>query len=390
MTAHAAPNPAPHEGLKVLELARILAGPWAGQVLADLGATVIKVESPNGDDTRTWGPPFVEQGADRSAAYFYACNRGKRCIALDFNNAEDLAFVQDLASQADVIIENFKVGGLQAFGLDYETVAQTNPGIVYASITGFGQTGPYAHRTGYDYLLQAMSGLMSITGAPDGEPQKVGVAVTDLFTGLYAVIGIQAALAARQTTGLGQHIDLSLFDAATAMLANQATNYLASGTSPTRLGNAHPNIVPYQVFDVADGQLVIAVGNDGQFSKLCTVLNVPGLAGHVRYLTNANRVENRATLIPTLSTATLRWTRDALLDALEQVGVPAAPINSVEDVLNDPQIKARGLLVDPGAMPGLRTPIVFSHSALSLARPVRGLDADGKAIRKTGWSCEET
>ncbi len=363
----------PLKGLKVLELARILAGPWAGQVLADLGATVIKVEGPKGDDTRTWGPPFVEQGEDTSAAYFYACNRGKRSIAVDLKSAEGQAFVKGLAAEADVLIENFKVGGLARFGLDYDSVRKTNPRIVYASITGFGQDGPYASRAGYDYLLQAMSGLMSITGEPDREPQKVGVAVTDLFTGLYAVIGVQAALAERERSGEGQLIDLSLFDAATAMLANQATNYLASGTSPTRLGNAHPNIVPYQVFAVSDGSLVIAAGNDGQYQRLCTVLGRGDLMQDPRFATNAGRVTARDMLVPMLQESIATWTRDALLAALEGATVPAAPINSVADVLHDPQIVARQMIVEPEGIAGLRSPLKFSRSPLALDKTAPAL-----------------
>lgn len=356
----------PLKGLKVLELARILAGPWAGQTLADLGATVIKVESPAGDDTRTWGPPFVERDGDRSAAYFYACNRGKTSVAVDLKTPKGQAYVQELAADADVLIENFKVDGLKRFGLDYESVAEANPGIIYASITGFGQDGPYASRAGYDYLLQAMAGIMSVTGEPEREPQKVGVAVTDLFTGLYAVIGVQAALAERAQSGKGQHIDLSLFDPATAMLANQATNFLASGASPTRLGNAHPNIVPYQMFQVADGALVIAAGNDGQYQRLCGVLGVAELGDDPAYATNGARVGAREVLIARLQPLVKAWKRDDLLEALEAATVPAAPINTVEDVLNDPQIAARGMVVEPEGIAGLRTPIRFSRSGLSL------------------------
>ena len=358
----------PLAGLRVLELARILAGPWAGQVLADLGATVIKVESPQGDDTRQWGPPFIDGPGDRSAAYFHACNRGKTSLVADLRDPEDRARVQALAREADVVIENFKVGGLEGFGLDYSSVMAVNPRIVYASITGFGQTGPYATRAGYDYLLQAMSGLMAITGEPDGQPQKVGVAVTDLFTGLYAVIAIQAALAERERSGRGQHIDLSLFDCSLAMLANQAMNQLA-GASPSRLGNAHPNIVPYQVFETADGAIVIAAGNDGQFRRLCTVLELETVADDPRHATNAGRVEARDTLVPTLEAATRRRSRDALLSALEAATVPAAPINSVAEALADPQSVARRMVVEPGGVPGIRTPLVFSRSPLALDRP---------------------
>ncbi|MEM1289307.1 MAG: CaiB/BaiF CoA-transferase family protein [Pseudomonadota bacterium] len=355
----------PLKGLKVLELARILAGPWAGQVLADLGATVIKVESPLGDDTRSWGPPFIDRDGDRSAAYFYACNRGKQAVAADFKNDDDLRFVTELAGEADVLIENFKVGGLDKYGLDYGAVSKRNPRIIYASITGFGQNGPYADRPGYDFLLQAMSGLMSITGDAAGEPQKVGVAVTDLFTGLYAVIGIQAALHERQKSGRGQHIDLSLFDAATAMLANQATNYLASGESPHRMGNAHPNIVPYQVFHAMDGPLVIAVGNDEQFKRLCDVLGRQDLALDSRFQTNAGRVAARDKLIAALESEIVSWQKDKLLTALEKATIPAAPVNTVADALNDPQLIERDMLIEPDAISGLRTPLQFSRSSLA-------------------------
>jgi crotonobetainyl-CoA:carnitine CoA-transferase CaiB-like acyl-CoA transferase len=377
---------APLEGLKVLELARILAGPWAGQTLADLGATVIKVESPQGDDTRSWGPPFIERGADNSAAYYYACNRGKRSIALDFKDNDDLAFAKALAAEADVVIENFKVGGLARFGLDYPSLAKANPRIVYASISGFGQTGPYAHKPGYDYMIQAMAGIMSVTGDPHGEPQKVGVAVADLFTGLYAVVGIQAALAERDRSGVGQHVDLSLFESATAMLANQAMNCLASGTSPTRLGNAHPNIVPYQVFQVRDGSLVIAAGNDGQYRRMCELLERTDLSSDPRFATNGSRVEHRDALVSELQKTLMAWKRDELLHALEKATVPAAPINTVEDVLSDPQIAARGMLIEPEDTQGLRTPITFSRSSLALDKAAPKHHEGGDAIRRSGWN----
>ncbi len=381
---------APLKGLKVLELARILAGPWAGQTLADLGATVIKVESPQGDDTRSWGPPFIERGADNSAAYYYACNRGKRSIALDFKDADDLAFAKALAAEADVVIENFKVGGLARFGLDYPSLAKANPCIVYASISGFGQTGPYAHKPGYDYMIQAMAGIMSVTGDRHGEPQKVGVAVADLFTGLYAVVGIQAALAERDRSGVGQHVDLSLFESATAMLANQAMNCLASGTSPTRLGNAHPNIVPYQVFQVRDGALVIAAGNDGQYRRMCELIERTDLSSDPRFATNGSRVEHRDALVGELQKTLMAWGRDELLDALEKATVPAAPINTVEDVLSDPQIAARGMLIEPEETQGLRTPITFSRSSLALDKAAPKHDEDGNAIRCSGWGERES
>lgn len=369
----------------MLELARILAGPWAGQTLADLGATVIKVESPSGDDTRTWGPPFVERGGERSAAYFYACNRGKHSIALDFKDTDDLAFAHELAAKADVVIENFKVGGLKRFGLDYASVAAHNPRVVYASITGFGQTGPYAHKPGYDYMIQAMAGIMSVTGEPEREPQKVGLAVADLFTGLYATIGIQAALAERARSGLGQHIDASLFESATAMLANQATNYLASGTTPTRMGNAHPNIVPYQLFHVADGSLVIAAGNDGQYQRLCGVLDRLDLGNDPRFASNGARVEHRDLLVCDLSDTLASWTLTELLEALEEANVPAAPINSVADVLNDPHLAVRGMVISPDGTSAVRTPLAFSRSPLNLQRTAPLLDSSETIVRQEGW-----
>ncbi|WP_170423726.1 CaiB/BaiF CoA transferase family protein [Ruegeria arenilitoris] len=367
---------APLQGLKVIELARILAGPWIGQTLADLGADVLKVESPEGDDTRKWGPPFIERDGDKTAAYFHAANRGKDSIALDFREEGDRANLLDLIRDADVLIENFKVGGLKKFGLDYDSVKEINPGLIYASVTGFGQDGPYAHRAGYDFLIQGMSGIMDLTGDPQGEPQKIGVAFADIFTGLYGVIGIQAALAERERSGLGQHVDLSLLDCMTGVLANQAMNYLASGQCPTRLGNAHPNIVPYQVFPVADGHIIIACGNDHQYASLCRILGLTELIDDARYSSNADRVANRAELTDALTQACQKWSKADLLAALEQNGVPGGPINSVQEALSDPQIQHRGMQIAPEGVPGLRTPIRFSRSALSLdkasaKRPVR-------------------
>ncbi|UIJ70732.1 CaiB/BaiF CoA-transferase family protein [Aurantimonas sp. HBX-1] len=360
---------APHAGLKVLELARILAGPWIGQTLADLGADVIKVESPAGDDTRGWGPPFVEREGERTAAYFHACNRGKRSVVADFTTPEGQELVRSLAAEADVLIENFKVGGLSRFGLDYQSLKRVNPRLVYCSVTGFGQDGPYAGRAGYDFMIQGMGGIMSLTGEPDGEPQKIGVAFADIFTGLYGTIAIQAALADRARTGQGQFVDMALFDCMAGVLANQALNYLASGIVPSRLGNAHPNIVPYQVFPVADGHLIIACGNDRQFGRLCTVLGRDDLAGDERYRTNETRVAHRDTLVAQLAAATGGFTRDALLSALEAVGVPAGPINDVAEVFADPQIVHRGMQIAPQGLPGVRTPIRFGTAPLSLDRP---------------------
>ena len=378
---------APLKGLKVLELARILAGPLVGQTLADLGATVIKVESPTGDDTRTWGPPFIDREDEDtpSAAYFYSCNRGKHSVTADLRTDEGRDFVRSLAQDADVLIENFKVGGLSKYGLDYASLSELNPALVYCSITGFGQTGPYAERAGYDYLIQGMSGLMSITGDPDGEPQKVGVAVTDIYTGLYSVIAIQAALAARRDTGLGQHIDMSLFDSGTAALANQSMNFLSTGVSPKRMGNQHPNIVPYEVFPVSDGDIIIAAGNDSQFQKLCDVLDRADLATDPAYRTNSGRVSNRKTLVPLLKEATRHWTKTGLLDALKARKVPASPINTVEEVFSDPQILHRGMEVQPQGVPGVRTPISYSRSELTLDKTAPKLGEHTDLILKSGW-----
>ncbi|MDT4841991.1 Acetyl-CoA:oxalate CoA-transferase [compost metagenome] len=377
-------NSAPLLGLKVVELARILAGPWIGQTLADLGAEVIKVESPQGDDTRTWGPPFIERpdgrgGTEKVAAYFHAANRGKSSVTCDFGNPEDLARVRALIAEADVVIENFKVGGLKKFGLDYESVAALNPRIVYASVTGFGQSGPRAENPGYDFLIQGMCGIMDLTGERNGEPQKVGVAWTDIFTGLYGVIGIQAALAERERSGLGQHVDLALLDVGVAVLANQAMNYLAAGTVPRRMGNTHPNIVPYQVFPAADGHLIIACGNDRQFAALCSMLGLDGVSDHPAYATNPARVENREALSALIAEKTRLRPKVELIAGLEKAGVPGGPINTVAEAINDPQIQARELRIDPQGLPGLRTPILLSRSPLALERaaPVLGAGSWG-------------
>ncbi len=382
--------PKPLSGIRVLELARILAGPWIGQTLADLGADVVKVERPGaGDDTRTWGPPFVEaaDGGDLSAAYFHACNRGKRSIAIDFETPDGQAIIRKLASHADVLIENFKVGGLKKYGLDYESLKAVNPRLVYCSVTGFGQNGPYAERAGYDFMIQAMGGIMDLTGAPDGEPQKIGVAFADIFTGVYGVIGIQAALRQRDLTGEGAHVDMALLDTQVSVLANQALNYLVSGNVPRRLGNAHPNIVPYQVFPVADGHVVVAVGNDGQFRKFCQVLGEPMLADNPDYATNPLRVKHRAPLCARLADLTVNFTRDALLSGLEKAGVPAGPINRVADVFQDAQVVARGMRVElanadaaAGSVPSVRSPIMINGEAMVASRPSPRLGADTEAV----------
>ena len=373
----------PLKGLKVLELARILAGPWAGQILADLGADVIKVESPKGDDTRRWGPPFVSNpdGAE-DAAYFHSCNRGKRSVVVDFTSDEGLAALKELARDADVVIENFKLGGLKKFGLDYESLAEINPKLVYCSITGFGQNGPYAPRPGYDFIIQGMSGIMDLTGAPDGPPQKIGVAFADIFTGVYAVIGIQAALAQRDKTGRGQHIDMALLDTMVGVLGNQAMNYLASGACPTRIGNAHPNIAPYEVFPTTDSWFILAVGNDEQFERFCEIMGLGALPEDERFATNAARVANRESLSPLIEEATRTWTRDALLEELERKNVPAGPINTVEQALHDPQIAARDMLrhvpraEDGAEIATVPTPIRFSDASLEIKAPSPLLGAD--------------
>ncbi len=376
----------PLAGLKVVELARILAGPWAGQILADLGAEVIKVEAPEGDDTRRWGPPFLTREGETTAAYFHAANRGKRSVICDFRTPEGQEFVRELIAEADILIENFKVGGLAKYGLDYDSLRAVNPRLIYCSVTGFGQDGPYAHRAGYDYIVQGMSGLMSVTGPADGEPQKVGVAVTDVFTGIYAATGILAAVHQRNTTGLGQRVDLALFDVATAVMANQAMNYLATGVSPKRMGNAHPNLVPYAVFPCSDGFAILATGNDAQYQKLCKILNVQELATDPRFLTNADRIAHREAITDLISAQTRGWTRADLLAACEAAGVPAGPINEMADVFADPQIVARGMQIAPGGVPGVRLPIVFSGAELALDRPSPKLgehDAEVRASLKS-------
>ncbi len=360
---------APLKGIRVIELARILAGPWAGQTLADLGADVIKVEAPEGDDTRRWGPPFVENGGEKTAAYFHSANRGKRGITCDFRTAEGQELVRKLVADADVVIENFKVGGLAKYGLDWESLRKVNPRLVYCSITGFGQDGPYAHRAGYDFIIQGMSGLMSVTGAPDGQPQKVGVAVTDIFTGVYAATGILAALIQRGRTGEGQQVDMALLDVATSIMANQAMNYLASGKVPGMMGNAHPNLAPYAVFDCKDGWLILATGNDGQYQRLCKILGLGDMATAPEYRTNADRIANREEMTRRITAATKTWSKVDLLAACEAEGVPAGPINSLDEVFADPQVIARKLQIAPEGLPGLRSPMTFSGAELALDRP---------------------
>lgn len=340
--------------IKVLDLSRVLAGPWASQILADLGAEVIKVERPKvGDDTRSWGPPFLRdtKGEETTeSAYFLCTNRGKKSVCIDMKSQQGQENIRQLADGCDVVLENFKVGSAATFGIDYATLSARNPKLVYCSITGFGQNGPYKDRPGYDFLVQAMGGLMSVTGQPDGTPgagpQKVGVALTDIMTGLYATIGIQAALAERERSGLGQFVDLALLDVTAATLANQASNYLVGGMVPTRMGNAHPNVVPYQSFVAADGHLIVAVGNDAQFGRFVEALGLSELAQDTRFVTNGSRVANRDTLVPLLQRAMLERRKDEWLEILEACKVPAGPINSVEEVFADPQIQARGMQVE--------------------------------------------
>ncbi|MBK4721746.1 CoA transferase [Azospirillum sp. YIM DDC1] len=376
--------PGPLSHVRVLELSRVLAGPWAAQTLADLGADVIKVERPGaGDDTRAWGPPW----AGEESAYFLSTNRGKRSITIDFERPEGQELVRKLAAQADVVIENFKVGGLVKYGLDYDSLKAINPGLVYCSITGFGQDGPYAKRAGYDFMIQGMGGLMSITGQPDAEagggPVKVGVAVTDVFTGLYATIGVLGALAHRERTGEGQWVNLALLDVQVAVLANQAMNYLVGGKAPQRLGNAHPNIVPYQAFATLDGHIILAVGNDGQFAKFCQVAGRPELAQDPRYATNPARVANRKELVPILELLLEQRTSRDWLSALEAVGVPCGPINDVSQVFADPHVRARHIHQDlphptAGTVPTVASPIRYSATPIehTVAPPTLGQHTD--------------
>jgi len=367
------PN-APLAGLKVVELARVLAGPFCGQILADLGADVIKVESPEGDGTRLWGPPWVERTdasgkVHREAAYYHACNRGKRSIIADFGDAGDLARVKALCVEADVVIENFKTGSLAKFGLDYASLAAANPALVYCSITGFGQTGPRAHEAGYDFVVQGMSGFMSLTGEPEAHPVKMGISISDLSTGVWAANGIQAALLMRARTGRGQQVDISLMDSSVALLANQASYYFTTGHNPPRMGNAHAQVAPYGVFAVSDGHVILAPANDGLFHKLMDLLGLSHLSTDPRFAANADRTANAKALDAEIAVATAGWTKQGLLDACHAAGVPAGPINRLDEVFADPQVIARGLRIDLGGMAGVRSPFVFSDAELALDRP---------------------
>jgi len=368
--------PPPLKGVRVIELARILAGPWAGQLLADLGADVVKIESPEGDDTRKWGPPFVtgHDGAPMSAAYYHSCNRGKRSIVVDFSTPEGAETIRKLAADADVLIENFKLGGLKKYGLDYDSLKAVNPRLIYCSITGFGQTGPYAPRAGYDFIVQAMAGMMSITGEPGREPQKAGVAISDIFTGLYSVVAIQAALRHAEKTGEGQYIDMALYDTEISTLGNQNLNYLVSGKSPVQMGNAHMNIAPYEVVPVRDGHIILAVGNDGQFAKFCAVVGLDAMPADPAYSTNAARVANRVALRATIIETLKTLDRDPLLAKLEVAGVPSSPINTIGQMFADPQTIARGMRLDlddghGNTLPSVRAPMLMSATPLVYDRP---------------------
>jgi crotonobetainyl-CoA:carnitine CoA-transferase CaiB-like acyl-CoA transferase len=390
--------------IRVLDLSRVLAGPWAGQILADLGAEVIKVERPGvGDDTRHWGPPFLKdaQGENTSeAAYYLSANRNKQSLTVDFTQAEGQRLVREMVAKADILIENFKVGGLAAYGLDYAALKELNPKLIYCSITGFGQDGPYAKRAGYDFMIQGLGGLMSLTGRADDEagagPVKVGVALTDILTGLYSSAAILAALASRDQTGNGQHIDMALLDVQVACLANQAMNYLTTGVAPRRLGNAHPNIVPYQDFPTADGDIILTVGNDGQFRKFCEVAGLAALAIDPRFSTNQARVAHRAELIPLIRQATVFKTTAEWLAALEQAGVPCGPINDLQQVFADPQVQARGLRVElphplAGSVPQVASPIRLSATPVQYrnAPPLLGEHTEQVLQQWLGLSLEQ-
>ncbi|OGS51546.1 MAG: CoA-transferase [Erythrobacter sp. RIFCSPHIGHO2_12_FULL_63_10] len=365
---------APLAGLKVVELARVLAGPFAGQILADLGADVIKVESPDGDGTRQWGPPWIERdGPDgevhRDAAYYHACNRGKRSIVADFTDTAQLTQVKALCAGADVVLENFKTGSLAKFELDYAALATSNPRLVYCSITGFGQDGPRAHEAGYDFVIQAMSGFMALTGEPQGQPMKMGISISDLVTGLYAVIGVQAALAMRERTGSGQHVDMALLDCSVGLLASQALHYLVTGQNPPRMGNAHAQVSAYGMFPASDGPIILSPANDGLFGKLLHMLGRDDLLGDARFASNEARLANRAELDALIAAETSRHPREWLLEQCHAAGIPAGPIHSIDQVFADPQVIARGMKLELGGLPTVRSPFTFSDAELALDAP---------------------
>jgi len=380
----------PLEHIRVLDLSRVLAGPWASQMLADFGAEVIKIERPGeGDDTRGWGPPFITNadGSRGEAAYYLSANRGKKSVAVDMAKPEGQRLIRELAAKSDILLENFKVGGLKKYGLDYQSLRPANPKLIYCSITGFGQDGPYARRAGYDFMIQGMGGIMSITGVADGEPGggpvKCGVAFADLFTGLYSVSGILAALVHRERSGEGQYIDIALLDTQVAVLANQGLNYLVSGASPARLGNAHPNIVPYQTFATKDGHIIITVGTDRQFREFCRIAELGALADDPRFSNNRQRVENRANLVALIAKAMITRTTQAWIDALEAAAIPCGPINSIEQVFADRQVLHRGMKVeltrgDGVKTPGIANPVRFERTPVGYERaaPLLGADTD--------------
>jgi len=384
----------PLDGTLVLDLSRVLAGPWASQALADLGARVIKVERPGqGDDTRSWGPPYLESGDNKESAYFLSANRGKESIAIDFKDPRGQSILRELARKADILIENYKVDGLKAYGLDYDSIQEINPAIVYCSISGFGQTGPYAKKPGYDFMIQAMSGLMSITGTE--KPTKVGVAVSDLITGLYATVGILGAYTRARETGQGEFVDVSLLDSQLATLANQGSNYLVSGESPGLSGNAHPNIVPYQVFETADEPIVVAVGNDGQFLSLCKAIDCEDLSSDLRFITNSVRVQNRSALVPLIAVELLKHPATYWLEELEDCGIPVGPVNSIAEAFADPHVIDRQTVVqleraDLGAVPTVRSPVRFQNCKVDEGRAPPALGDSTEAIlREIGLSESE-
>ncbi len=377
----------PLQGFRVIDLSRILAGPWASQMLADLGAEVIKLERPgSGDDTRGWGPPYMPDESGRAtaeAAYFHGANRGKQSVCIDMSKSEGQSLIRDLVGSSDVLIENFKVGGLKKYGLDYASLKQSHPRLVYCSITGFGQTGPYANRAGYDFMIQAMGGIMSVTGEADGSPMKIGVALADVLTGLYAANAIQAALIHQQKTGEGQYIDMALLDVQVATLANQAMNYLATGSSPGRLGNAHPNIVPYQAFQTADGHIILAIGNDAQYERFCDLAGCGELAADARFRSNSGRVQYRDSLVPQIAQIMLQKTSAAWLEALNDRGIPCGPINDIEQVFSDPQVRHRGMQLEldhpvAGKVASVANPIRLSQTPVEYQQspPVLGEHTD--------------
>ncbi|MDX2266021.1 MAG: CoA transferase [Hyphomicrobiales bacterium] len=377
----------PLAGVRVVELARVLAAPTAGQILADLGADVVKLEAPAGDDTRGWGPPYItlDDGESYGAAYFGACNRGKRSAVVDLKTEAGRALARKLAAHADVFLENFKVGGLAAYGLDYLSLRALNPRLVYCSVTGFGQTGPYAHRPGYDFLAQGMGGLMHVTGEIGARPLRAGIAASDLGGGLYAAIGVQAALLQRERTGEGSHVDVALLDATVSLLAYLGVNYLAGGPEPGRQGNTHPSLVPYQPFETEDGLMIVAAGNDGQFERLCGVLGCEHLLEDERFARNNARVVNRAACEAALAPIIRTWRREALIAALEAAGVPAGPVNTVAEVFADPHVRARGLALSSEGAPGIRTPLIIGGEKAESGRPPKLGEHQAEIEAADGW-----